>query len=315
MVAYDKLGVAWHPYIMYFQSPNFISEVVNTDSFGFRMTPYLETAVSPRQTSDVSGCSLVVGASTAFGVGAVSDAGTISAHLTRMTESPWLNMGGRAFSAFQEYALTANFISTIPKVETIVLVSGFNNLYLAQRAMPFDPPLGSFFHQREFVHAMQHQSRGRRARLLGLVRGLPRAITSDQRTIEQSIQLAVDSTRQSLMLWGAMSQAIGARLLFALQPTSMWAERQPMSKESELFTLLSEIDPHLTSTLQRLDQSCYMQYRNQLQRAAESLGIDFLDLNEDMRESQHNSDWHYVDRVHYTSLGYEVIAKAVERVL
>lgn len=315
MAIYDKLGVAWHPYIMYFQSPDFVSDVVNTDSFGFRVTPYLQSVISPCRRAEIPSCSLVVGASTAFGVGAETDNGTIAAHLTRATGFPWLNMGGRAFSAFQEYALTANFIGTLPRVETIVLVSGFNNLYLAQRSIPFDLPLGSFFYQNEFVHAMQSGTRGRRARLLSLLNGLPRPPVGDRPTIEQAIESAVMSTRQSLMLWAALSEALGAHLLFALQPTAVWSGRVPQHEEAELFTVLSEIDPNLASTLQRLDQHCYVQYRDQLQQAARSLSIDFVDLNHEMRNRSKDADWLYVDRVHYTSLGYEVIAKEVERLL
>lgn len=315
MSEYDKLGVTWHPYIMYFQSPHFASKVVSTDSFGFRLTPFGHSSISPMQYGDIPSCSLLVGASTAFGVGAETDKETIAAHLSSAMGVPWLNMGGRAFSAFQEYSLTASVVTTLPRVETIVLVSGFNNLFLAQRALPFDLPLGSFFYQHEFIRAMQNQHRGRKARLSALVRRTSDLSLDDHRSVDDAIQLAAKSTHQSLTLWSALAKFLGARLLFALQPTSMWAERVPSAQETELFSLLSEIDPGLTLTLTRLDQSCYQKYRNQLEQASQLLGIDFLDLNDAIRASALAPTWHYVDRVHYTGAGYKMIADAIQRLL
>ena len=33
METYDNLGVKWHPYIMFFQKPNYSSRIVNTYQF------------------------------------------------------------------------------------------------------------------------------------------------------------------------------------------------------------------------------------------------------------------------------------------
>ena len=38
MEVYDKLRVDWVPYLMFFNKPNFRSNVVNTDSRGFRFS-------------------------------------------------------------------------------------------------------------------------------------------------------------------------------------------------------------------------------------------------------------------------------------
>lgn len=309
MVEYDRLGISWRPYIMYFHTPNFVSPVVNTDSFGFRLTPHGTKSVSPLNIGPDQICNLIVGGSTAFGVGADTDNGTIAAHLSKNTGDVWLNFAGRAFSAFQEFSLFASFQKYVTKVNRIVIISGFNNLYLAQRNLPFEMPLGAFFFQQAFESAMVKG--GRRAAIRSLLRRPKADHQSTTRTMTSAIELAVESTRHSLELWRALALAKGAKLVFALQPTAVWSERRESSHEKELFEFLSAIDHNLASTLRRLDLTCYQSYRQALLAMTQELQISFLDLNDHMRSLRDDADWHYVDRVHYTSIGYQRVAEAV----
>ncbi len=311
MAIYDRLGIKWHPYIMYFQTPNFSSPIVNTDSFGFRLTPFQGIPISPMNPSDYSSCNLLIGGSTAFGVGAESDNGTIAAHLSSHTKSAWLNMGGRAFTAMQEFAVSASVYQDLPRIDSIVIVSGFNNLYLAQRNLPFELPLGSFFFQQTFESAMEESSRGRLQRLSRMFGKQDDWHSTTSRTIDEAIELAVRTTRQSLLLWVAIAQSIGARILFALQPTSMWSEREPIAKESQLFAALSEFDPALSNSLARINLDAYRKYRVALDQLAKDCGIGFLDLNQYLLMDRALPDWFYVDRVHYTGAGYRRIAEGV----
>ena len=70
---------------MFFQEENFSSAVINTDKFGFRYTSNKSSKISPCSDSKIfdQNTSLIIGSSSAFGVGASSDQKTISSLLTK----------------------------------------------------------------------------------------------------------------------------------------------------------------------------------------------------------------------------------------
>ncbi len=312
MADYDALGVSWHPYIMYFHSPNFRSAAVNTDSFGFRKTETSNGPLSPLSDLGTSEISVITGGSTAFGVGAETDSGTIASHLSRNTDRVWLNMSGRAFAAYQEFALFSHFHTDMPRIKSVVIVSGFNNLFLALRNLPFEMPLGSFFYQKDYNVAMGSQMSGRREQLRRLLRGSSPDNSVISRTIDEAVKLAIETTRRSLQLWMALAQYRGFSLTFALQPNAMWSHRVPSSQETLLFESLEEIDPNLNSLLRRLTHDSYDRYSESLSLLAADHDIRYVDLNRFMHSLSTHPATFYVDRVHYTSLGYQHIASALQ---
>ena len=312
MADYDALDVRWHPYIMYFHAPNYRSAAVSTDSFGFRNTETPEGSLSPLSDLRRSDVSVVTGGSTAFGVGAETDSGTIASHLSRQTDQVWLNMSGRAFSAYQEFALFSHFHSDIPRIKSVVIVSGFNNLFLALRSLPFEMPLGSFFYQKDYNVAMGSQTSGRRQQLRRLLRGSGIDNSVVSRTVDEAMELAIETTRRSFQLWAALAQYRNFSLTFALQPNAMWSRRVPSSQEALLFESLGDLDPSLDSLLRRLTHEGYDRYSESLSRLAADHDIRFVDLNQHMHSLSTQPENLYVDRVHYTSLGYRHIASALQ---
>ena len=84
MREYDSIGLQWIPYTMFTQNSDYKSNVVNTDKYGLRYTGCENpTSIDTIQAGEEF--SLIVGASTAFGVGSSSDDETIAAHLSQMT--------------------------------------------------------------------------------------------------------------------------------------------------------------------------------------------------------------------------------------
>ena len=107
METYDNLGIKWHPYIMFFQKPNYKSRVVNTDKFGFRFNQVKKNRYSPFSDFKKSEeeLSFIVGSSTVFGVGASNDSNTISSIISKETSDKFLNFGCRAHVSSQELIL------------------------------------------------------------------------------------------------------------------------------------------------------------------------------------------------------------------
>ncbi|MET8399975.1 hypothetical protein [Streptomyces sp900116325] len=82
---------------------------------------------APSRRRDLSSCS------TAFGIGARSDAATLPSRLwsAYAPSAPCLNFAGRSYNSGQEFTLFALCRHLLTRVTDIVGFSGFNNLALS----------------------------------------------------------------------------------------------------------------------------------------------------------------------------------------
>ena len=110
---YDLLAMAWLPYVMYFHQPDYSSEAIHTDRFGFRHSLDRDGNLLTLDTLKGRESNLLVGGSTAFGVGATSDGKTISARLSDICGDDWLNFGARAYNSTQELFLALSHSNTL----------------------------------------------------------------------------------------------------------------------------------------------------------------------------------------------------------
>ena len=142
---YDKIGIEWMPHLMFIQTRNFRSEIVNTDCCGLRFNekPNLNQSIFNEKITGKK--SVLIGGSTAFGVGSSSDQKTISSLLSNSPDYHFYNLGGRAFNGFQELILYQSLVDKLTEIEKIVIFSGLNDLYFFS-GMNFDDNfIGPFF--------------------------------------------------------------------------------------------------------------------------------------------------------------------------
>ncbi len=89
MSEYDSLISDWVPYIMYFNRPSFNGTYVSTDEFGFRITTLKNlNSVSYNDfinAKDYVNKNIVLGGSSAFGVGSTNDKYTIASILNQIS--------------------------------------------------------------------------------------------------------------------------------------------------------------------------------------------------------------------------------------
>ena len=133
MREYDKLANIWKPFVMFFNQPNFKSQVYNLDKFGLRFNDLsnlknldIEKNNSIFNEKIFSNCketAALVGSSTAFGIGASSDAFTIPSILSKKTNTHFFNVSCSAFSGFQEIILFQSFINFLKNIKKVVIVS------------------------------------------------------------------------------------------------------------------------------------------------------------------------------------------------
>ena len=93
----------WKPFIMYSNKTNLRTKVVNTDNLGLRFNSINnnnhKSIFDQKNTNQEFG--LIVGSSTAFGLGCTEDDQTISSKLSKLTGTLFFNLGVSAFSGFQ----------------------------------------------------------------------------------------------------------------------------------------------------------------------------------------------------------------------
>ena len=97
----DSGNIHWLPYTMYFHPFNYRSEVVNTDSSGFRYSILGNQKYSVADHTKIDACRLIAGSSTVFGIGASSDHHTLASRMSENDQErvPWINFGGRSFNS------------------------------------------------------------------------------------------------------------------------------------------------------------------------------------------------------------------------
>ena len=311
---YDELGMRqeWVPHLMYFHPRNVALKSVSTNEFGFRNT----TGTKPGAPT-----ALLVGGSSVFGIGAMSDAATIPSLLNATTKYNWLNFGGRAFNSTQEAILV--HLSNTKKIDgPIVVMSGINNLTRSLMSGSFSRMYGAFFQQIQFSQRMATATLGNRDLAKQLFNGLRQKFGMGTNPSYASTQTAAsksESYRAMLTVFERdceyfqmMASRHSTSAMFALQPFIPWMRKSLTSQESELFKLLDQVAGDFSSILGELTD-IKEKYKQDLQAICVNCGLKFVDLNE--APGLQEADWLFVDRAHFTDLGNSVVARSIVQYL
>ena len=314
---YDELGLRqeWVPHLMFFHPRNVALKSVTTNEFGFRNT----TGAKPGAPT-----ALLVGGSSVFGIGATSDATTISSLLNATTKYNWHNFGGRAFNSTQEAILM--HLSDTKKIDgPIVLLSGANNLTRSLMSGSFSKMYGAFFHQGLFESQMRSAEVGNRVLARQLMSGLSRRFGVGKKHRAQTASSTSPHTAASkaesyaAMLtvferdceyFQMMAKHHATSASFVLQPFVPWVQKSLHAQEIELFKLLDQEAEGFSRVLNELAE-LKQQYTRDLQAICARTGLKFVDLN--LAPELQQPDWLFVDRLHLTDAGYAAVAKLLVR--
>ncbi|MEK8104162.1 hypothetical protein NKG94_01685 [Micromonospora sp. M12] len=125
----DRGEIRWMPYLMYFHPADHRSSVVNTDRLGFRI-------------ADGPGATASAGGTVPDGpVNVIAGSSTVSASARRTTAPPsppasgtcrrqpsLAQLRGRSHNSTQELLLFTLYRHLLPRIDRIVVFSGFNDL-------------------------------------------------------------------------------------------------------------------------------------------------------------------------------------------
>ena len=305
----DSGNINWLPYTMYFHPFNYRSEVVNTDSNGFRYSALGKQRYSATDHSEINTCRVVAGSSTAFGIGASSDCHTLA---SRMSENdprgvPWINFGGRSFNSTQEMILFSLHRHQLPDTKYVILLSGFNDLGLARLPERLRMEHGAFFMCNDFFDAMRKK---KQSRFSEWFRGSSaREVVDIFPSLEDQISYAAALALRNLANWRAMCEQMGAQLTFVLQPLANWVRETGSPEEEALFYEREKLGSFAEQYGDILTQKNYEAYRNKLRDGVLALDISFIDLTPHIQAAVTEDFWLFVDRIHFTDRGHDLVSK------
>ena len=151
MREYDAFGHDFVLYKMFTNKKNFKGEHINTDYYGYRLSKYANNFISLKSEEfKASEVNIILGASTAFGVGSTKDETTIASYLHSLSGQKWINLGVRACNSMQEII---NIISVLDKVNInqVIILSGINDIYLSLNSNETESSEDSIFYNNLFA--------------------------------------------------------------------------------------------------------------------------------------------------------------------
>jgi len=316
------------PYLMYFHRADFASPSVNTDRSGFRISTGPDgIKASAAGHVPPGSVRILAGGSTALGVGASSDSSTLTSLLwSRYAPSaPWLNFGSYCFNPTQEALLFTLYRHLLGDIDEIVIVSGINAVILARLPEWQQGDHGAFFFCGEYFEKMAElrESSGGNSRFFGRRRGR----STDSETIATLddtcrdtpvvIRSAAQLTLRQLDIWRRMAGP-DTRISYVLQPMALWMGRTPAPQEKVLFDendRVSELGPWEKAYGDIATKEFGEAFAAALRAGCEEQGVRFFDLNPVVAEATTQQDWMFVDRVHYTDTGHDIVARVTAETL
>ncbi|MFI1358036.1 IopA [Streptomyces sp. NPDC020898] len=309
----------WLPYLMFFSRADYQSPVLTTDSGGFRPTEVANRRYSLLQDRPSGEVSVMLGASPAFGWGAVGDANTIPSLLAREPGSPpWLNLAASAFNSTQELLVFLLHRHQLPQIRDIVVLAGLNNLVVA--GLPeAGADYGQFFFSGEFFTQLGNPDLKKYYQQPKWAVGrLARRLTGAEQEPDETLsplarsELAAEIQARDLDRLLELAAPTGAKVHFMLQPTATWTNKT-LSPEEEL--LIHEVNIERSALWKMftpiLGDNVYRDYRDRLAAACAQRGISFLDASALLG----GDEWLFIDQAHITDAGNKRLAAAISRVL
>ena len=332
MADYERLGAQadWRPFVMFFHQPNFRSRAVNTDQYGFRLS-HDPTGRAMTLGAAPGPVSLVVGNSTAFGVGATDDGATLASQLSSLSGRTWLNFAGRAFGCSQELLLFQFYQGYLSNIDEVVIFSGSNDLYLYFQPKQWDDAFGAFSYsdrffqnmredlvslspKRDFLRSTIRLLTGRRvdARTVAL-RDLRKLLSGGEPATKSVAgteilrermadrQKLIGPVERALSFWKLLATEMGFRLRYVLQPIQPWVGHRLAPEEHALMEYWSENGSKSVKYLDEILRSNIKDwYIGQISNICERLSIPFLDMNSSLLKDG-DGVWLFIDHLHMTN--------------
>ena len=316
MSEYDKLISDWVPYLMYFNGRSFIGRYVNTDEHGFRKTvsnngfslSYEDFESNKKFTKK----SIVLGSSTAFGVGATDDKYTITSILNKNSNHLWFNFGGRAIISTQEVILFLLFFPE--KLKNIVICSGINNLLISSISKNNSKIFTPFFGQSIYEKAIDSLEKGKSSNKKRLIENF---IKIDQYKDQNDRSFSKNEYDDLLCCFSRDMKIISTianfnriQVTYFLQPFLPWIKKELSDEEIMLMDINDKLRPNTGKSYSMLCDH-ESQYTKDIEEICNNYNVNFINLNKS--KAFLSNKWLFVDRIHLTNEGYSLASNIIQQ--
>jgi len=320
---------------MFNQTPNFRSDVLNTDNRGFRYnSKNLIQKNSIFETVNKDKVTLLSGGSFTFGAGATLDQNTISGYLSRSGIN-CLNLSGSAHIGFQELISIFSNINLIKNVKEIIFISGINDLYLSDFFGTNYPD--SFYFNSEFKQNMNKKKINFKKRIFKFfINNFYSNIIDDsniddlkredfykflrssefRKTFQKSdtIKLSMEEKLdRNFIIYNMLGSYFNCKISFYLQPALNWS-KEKSKEEQQLFDYTNQFFKEKTIFFNKLfSEENYNYFKNLLIKVSKRNNVSFFDLNEYFRQNLKKEDWIFLDSVHINDNGNKLISDIIQK--
>ncbi|SHF09214.1 G-D-S-L family lipolytic protein [Vibrio gazogenes] len=330
---YDRfmhVGATWVPYVMYFHEKNFRSETINTDSLGFRYSVHQSTRYSVDSIPKNKKVNLLVGGSTALGVGATSDEYSVASYLSDITGEVWLNFSGRGFNSTQELLLYIVNQTKFYDIGQVIVFSGMNTLALEGIPDEYASEYGRYYYSYEFQHYMNKFNEdmkrkkdsfddGNKVSIIKRIKDhlatsnpADKIIDDSHVSLDERIIRAAETITTALHQWKLLLAEYSASVSFVLQPLSHWCKDQLTADEEAVFHAIESCPNNFYRLFSGvLGKEVHQPFFENIKRKAGD--IKCFDMNEMLKTSPVFDQTLFVDRVHFNDLGNRQLAEIIAR--
>jgi hypothetical protein len=331
---YDQfmhIGARWLPYTMYFHNKNFISSSVNTDTLGFRYSYLHKKRYSVAELPDNKSVNLLVGGSTALGVGSTHDAYTVASFLSELTGDVWLNFSGRGYNAVQELIMFLMHQDKFSQISRVIILSGINTLALEGLPDDYSSDHGRYYYSYEFQHYMNKFNEDMKrkknsfnehsnSKLFSLRKWkeifnkhnpADEIITDEDIPLEARIERAAKSIAKTLNQWNLLLAGFNAPIDFILQPLCHWCRPSLTPDEERVFYAIDNCPNNFYRLFGGiLGTEVHLPFFKKI--VQHSANVPCHNMNTLLPKSEYFNDTIFVDRVHFNDLGNYALAKLIK---
>jgi hypothetical protein len=298
-----------HPYLAHTYRPGSSTRLFTIDDEGFRISTSPKGNVDSASWVTHGGGGLVVGASTAFGVGASSDAATLPSQLASLTGVPQLNLGIPGGNSMQQLHALFPFLHA---ASSVVVFSGWTSLLAQLRTKKPEGPFGATFFERIF-RVVETEPLFNIAELITGARtaeqvAVPPVRTEGEPVEEESLLRMKAALAHQLRDLALLARAVpdSGKLVFCLQPLADPMTRDLVAEEQESF----DYQLPVFGPFREFVAKNWEYYSGQLAAGCAEIGIEYVDVSADRFEG-----WSFYDATHLTDHGYRQAAEIVSNAL
>ncbi len=337
MKEYDRCTHEWRQYIMYSNIPNLRSKSISTDNLGLRFNYSVKDELLPKTIFDQKNnkvkSGILIGASTAFGLGASSNETTISSLLSEKTDIFFYNLGITAFSGFQEVLLHQSLINNLENIDYLVIFSGLNDLYLSNYVGTYDEFFGPYFYSSQFKSGMDSVVLNKKRQiakflfsdfldkrtdwgnisikeLLNEVKKKKDTHDKDENT-SNSLDYLKNYLKRNFTYWSNLQKIYKTKVIYILQPFPKWCNKELSTEEKEIFNEIDQNNLKIYKSLNSLENH-QVKYTDVLKSLCLDYNINFIDSNDFLKSVIKKDDWCFIDRSHLTDLGNQHICNLIK---